>query len=180
MSPFQVGCSEYIACGFCGLRLPSLVSLSIHQMVVDTLGSCSLCKEWLDDDDERLSHVCQPQAVKRGDDIAGEDVNKRLSCPLGCPDTRRFDRDEMEAHLSTLHGWEEDSNVTEDGVVEVEVDPEMMSKCPMCRISLNVMTKSMLSHVFYQCNGRCKVLKETIKGLQVFAEVRRIHESRLC
>ena len=60
-------------------------------------------------------------------------------------------------------------------VPPVLIDPfntqDMMSVCPICSTSLNIMTKSMLSHVFYQCNARCALLKETVKGLQDLSKV---------
>ena len=55
--------------------------------------------------------------------------------------------------------------------MEVGVDPEMLAACPLCAASLNIMAKSMLTHVFFQCNGRCPLLKETIKGLQDLSNV---------
>ena len=96
---------------------------------------------------------------------------KDMLCPLGCPATRRFDRSEMEEHLSTLHGCDEDYSMSDDGTVDVGVDPDMMAACPLCAASLNIMDKSMLTHVFYQCNGRCPLLKETVKGLQDLGKV---------
>ena len=49
----------------------------------------------------------------------GQTNNKKdLHCPLGCPATRRFDRPEMEEHLSALHGCDEDYSMADDGKVQ--------------------------------------------------------------
>jgi hypothetical protein len=161
-------------CGYCGMVLPSSVSLSLHQMVLDTTSSCGVCRENIEDDDERMSHVCQPEEVAE-DAAEDDDPERRLLCPLGCPDTRYFDLTEMEAHLSILHGWEDDCNVAADGcLVEIDADSEMMAECPICHVSLNILSKSMLSHVFYQCNGRCRLLRETVNSLIDLSRVSRI------
>ena len=80
----------------------------------------------------------------------------------------------IELHPSALHGCDEDYSIAEGGGGGVDVsgvDPDSLSACPLCGASLNIMEKSMRSHVFYQCNGRCPLLKETIKGLQDLANV---------
>ena len=162
---------ESTTCSYCGLVLPSPASVAIHQMVVDLSARCHRCREWTDGEDERSSHVCSSHNVDPEDDedeVMGKTTNsKELLCPLGCPATRRFDRCGMEAHLSTLHGCDEDYSMADDG--KVDVDPDMMAACPLCAASLNIMEKSMLTHVFYQCNGRCPLLRETVKGLRDLA-----------
>ena len=79
----------------------------------------------------------------------------------------------IELHPSALHGCDEDYSIADGGGgVDVSgVNPDSLSACPLCGASLNIMEKSMRSHVFYQCNGRCPLLKETIKGLQDLANV---------
>ena len=77
----------------------------------------------------------------------------------------------IEFHPSALHGCDEDYSIANDSVDVSGVDPDSLSACPLCGASLNIMEKSMRSHVFYQCNGRCPLLKETIKGLQDLANV---------
>ena len=59
----------------------------------------------------------------------GQTNNKRdLLCPLGCPATRRFDRSEMEEHLSALHGCDEDYSMADDGKVQTHMPtPKKMS-----------------------------------------------------
>ncbi len=166
-----------VTCGFCGLSVPSPVALSLHQMVVDRSATCQRCGEPTDDEEESAAHICHPTRLKAKEGPDDDRSRLRLACPLGCAPTRLFPNlDEMEEHLSTLHGWEDDCAVAESesgsggASVALDVHPEMMSDCPMCGAALNVMNKSMLSHVFYQCNARCGLLRETARGVQELAD----------
>ena len=47
------------------------------------------CREWIDDEEERASHVCCSNLDAKEDQEGEEETQEgELLCPLGCPPTR--------------------------------------------------------------------------------------------
>ena len=160
--------SNGIYCCFCGMALPSRLSLNLHQ------------------------------AIKLSTSVQGEKSDVKPLCPLCFEDNIMHEDEimfsiELKSHLKVIHGWEDSSNVRTithsntsfvDGTCtktlyfnatgensntseNLRRDHIVFKKCVLCHKYMN--DKMMNDHIIHKCKARGCLQKAFISELKNFA-----------